>query len=260
MFKILTLNIKKMMIDIHCHLEMLEDIRSAVRNAEKAGVSVIVANGLDFPSNEAVLEMSYKYKIIKAALGLYPNLDFHVPDDLEADQIIEQISTNKKKIVALGEVGLDFKDSKSEAEKEQQIKNFRKIIETAKKLDLPMIVHSRKAEKETIEVLESSKNKKVVMHCFSGKKHLIKKAVDLGFYFSIPTNVVRSMHFQNLIETVPLSRLFCETDSPYLSPFRDKTNEPSFVAESYKMIAKIKGLTVDETIKAVYMNYKKLFE
>ena len=114
---------------------------------------------------------------------------------------------------------------KENFEKQKQV--FQKLINLAEKINKPLIVHSRKAEADVIEMLENSKAK-VLLHCFCGKKSLIKKAADLGFNFSIPTNVVRAQNFQGLIKEVDINQLFAETDAPYLSPFKDKRNEPAF--------------------------------
>ena len=97
------------------------------------------------------------------------------------------------------------------------------------------------------------------MHCFCGKKNLIERAAKLKYYFSVPTNVVRAENIQNIVKMVPLSRLFAETDSPFLSPFKEKTNEPAFIIESYKKIAEIKQMTLEEVKNNLFMNYQKLF-
>ena len=136
---------------------------------------------------------------------------------------------------------------------------FEKIINLAEKIKKPIIIHSRKAESDVIDILESSKIKKVLLHCFSGKKNLVKKGADLGYYFSIPTNIVRAHNFQLMAETVNINQLFCETDSPYLSPFKEKQNEPAFVIESYKKIAKIKRMELEEVINNVWMNWQRVF-
>ena len=98
-----------------------------------------------------------------------------------------------------------------------------------------------------------------MLHCFSGKKILVKKAADLGYYFSIPTNIVRAQNFQLMAKEVNINQLFCETDTPYLSPFREKQNEPAFIIESYKKIAEIKGMDLEEVKNNIWMNYQKLF-
>jgi len=107
-------------------------------------------------------------------------------------------------------------------------------------------------------MLESSSVKKIIMHCFSGKKSLVKRVRDNGWFLTIPTCVTRARQFQDIIKEVPLSQLFCETDAPYLSPFKDKRNEPAFIIESYKKIAEIKGMELNEVINNVWMNWQRL--
>ncbi|MBS3159016.1 TatD family hydrolase [Candidatus Woesearchaeota archaeon] len=154
------------------------------------------------------------------------------------------------------EVGLDFVNG----EDNQQIEDFGKMIALAEELEKPIVVHSRKAEQKCIEMLESSKNKKIVMHCFSGKKLLVKRITDNGWFLTVPTIVVRSQQFQDIAGNVPISQLFCETDSPYLSPYKEKRNEPAFVAESYRKIAEIKQMDIIEVANNIYMNWQKVFE
>ena len=109
-------------------------------------------------------------------------------------------------------------------------------------------------------MLESSKNKKIIMHCFSGRKSLVMRIVDNGWFLTIPTNVVRSLQFQENAKIAPITQLFCETDSPYLSPYRDQSNEPAFVIESYKKIAEIKNMDINEVTNNIYMNWQRIFK
>jgi TatD DNase family protein len=132
-------------------------------------------------------------------------------------------------------------------------------LKLAKKIKKPVIIHSRKAEKEVIDILEELDMKKAILHCFCGKKKLIKKAKELGLFFSISTNVVRAENIQGIIKEIPISKLFSETDSPFLSPFKEKMNEPSFIIESYKKIAEINNITLEETKNQLFLNYQKLF-
>ena len=134
------------------------------------------------------------------------------------------------------------------------------MIKLAEELKKPIVVHSRKAELKCIEMLESSKNKKIIMHCFSGKKSLIKRIEDNGWFLTIPTIVVRGFQFQDIAKNVPITQLFCETDSPYLSPYKEQMNEPAFVIESYNKIAELKNMDVNEVINNIYMNWQRLFE
>lgn len=258
----------ELLIDIHCHLDHVRfnDLDKVIENAKKAGVKVILTNGINPETNRKSLELAKKYDIVKAAMGIYPihqlkkeieegNYPLN-PNVFDVDEEIKFIEENKDKILAIGECGLDGLDE--EHLSEQKIV-FEKLIKLSEKIKKPLIIHSRRAEKEVIDLLESSNCKKVLLHCFSGKKWLVKKAADLGYSFSIPTNIVRAQNFQDLAKEVNISQIFCETDSPYLSPFREKRNEPAFVVESYKKIAEIKRMEIQEVMNNIWMNYERLF-
>jgi TatD DNase family protein len=244
-----------MLIDIHCHLDVEhfeKDLPEVIKNAEEKELKVILTNGTNSDSNKATLKLAKKYDIVKAALGIYPE---HA-HELDIEKEIEFIKKHKEHIVAIGEVGLDGIDKTNF---EEQKKCFQQMIDLAKELNLPIIIHSRKAESVCIEMLQASKIKKVLLHCFCGKKNLIERARKLGYYFSVPTNVVRAENFQSLVRNVPITQLFAETDAPWLSPFKDKRNEPAFVVESYKEIAKQKKMTLEEVKKNIFMNWQKVF-
>lgn len=257
-----------MLVDVHCHLfheKFKSDLDKVIERARKNNVKVIISSGVNAPTNRETLEIAKKYDIVKASLGLYPIDLLGKQDEVGLTRQIEPfvledelefIKKNKNKIIAIGECGLDFAFSK---EYDKQIKNFEKIISFAEKIKKPLIVHSRKAEKECLDLLESSKLKKVMLHCFSGNKKLIKRGYELGCYFSIPTVIVRLQHFQTLVEMVDISRLLTETDAPWLSPYPDKRNEPSFVFEVIKKIAEIKKLDKKEVENIIFMNYQNLF-
>jgi TatD DNase family protein len=255
-------------IDVHCHLDFPEIYPGAdkvIERAKQAGVSIIISNGVDPKTNRLTLELAKKYDIVKPALGFYPPDAWHKeiksPVEFKFDfkafeEEIDFIRKNKNKIAAIGEIGLDYKDG---ADKELQKRIFTSLIHLAKELDKPVIVHSRKAEEDVITILEQEKAKKVILHCFCGKKNLIEKASELGYYFSIPTNVVRAENIQGIVKSVSINQLFAETDSPFLSPFREKMNEPSFVVESYKKIAEIKGLNLEEVKNIIFRNWQRVF-
>lgn len=258
-----------LLIDAHSHLDhplLMNKIEGIVKNAEKVGVKHIITNGINPETNRACLEISKKYDIIRCAMGIYPRNalkreiesgEFPLKvSDFDIDQEIDYIRKNKNNIVAVSEVGLDFVDG----ENRQQIEDFEKMISLAEELKKPIVVHSRKAEQKCVEILESSKLKKIVMHCFCGKKSLVKRISDKGWYLTIPTIVVRSQQFQDLVKSVPITQLFCETDSPYLSPYKGQYNEPAFVVESYKKTAELKQMDVNEVISNIYMNWQKVFE
>jgi TatD DNase family protein len=256
-----------MLVDVHAHLDhemFAKDRDEVIARAKAAGVKVIVANGVDPETNGYVLALAKKYDVVKPALGIYP------PDALQEevncggypikmkpydlDEELEKIENAKP--IALGEVGLDYKNGKDIA---RQKEIFQRFIDLSKKMDIPLIVHSRKAEADVIDMLDASNAKKVVLHCFSGRKHLIRRAADKGWTFSIPTNVVKTEHFQQMIRDVHISQLLTETDCPYLSPFAGQRNEPAFVLESLKKIAEIKGMTLEDAANVIFMNYQNLF-
>ena len=248
-----------MLIDVHCHLDLVEKeglkIEKIIEKCRKNKVGLIITQGVEKKSNRKVLEYASNYKEVKVALGFYPTHTTEVKKE-EIDEEIEFIRKNAGKIVAIGEVGLDLKELKSlEIQKEA----FEKFIALSIELDKPIIVHSRKAEEECIDILEKMKAKKVIMHCFSGKMSLAKRIRELGWSFTIPTSVKNSEHFQKIIADTDISQLLCETDSPYLHPDKGFPNEPANVVESYKKIAEIKKLSVKDVEKKIEDNFKRLF-
>jgi len=259
----------KLLVDVHSHLDhplLIGKIDEIVHRARDAGLKHIIANGINPETNRICLELSRKYDIVKCGMGVYPRNAIKKEiesgeyplktDDFDIDKEIEFIRKNKNNIAAVSEVGLDFVGGESK----EQIEDFEKMIKLAEELKKPIVVHSRKAELKCIEILESSKNKKIIMHCFSGKKSLVKRIADNGWFLTVPTIAVRSQQFQDIAKNVPITQLFCETDSPYLSPYKGKLNEPAFVIESYSKIAEIKGMDIDEVANNIYMNWQRIFE
>ncbi len=247
-----------MFIDVHCHLDLIEkeiDIDSIIKKCRENKV-LIVADGVDIKTNRKMLEYAEKYENVKTCLGVYPEHIIELSDN-EIKIEIDFIRKNKDKILGIGEVGIDFVKQDG---KDKQEEYFREFINLAIELDKPVIVHSRKAEKECIEILEKMKAEKVVMHCFSGNMRLVQKIINNKWMLSIPASVKHAEHFQKVIEIAPIENLLCETDSPYLHPDRKFPNTPDNVIESYKMIAKIKGISLKEAEKKIEENFKKLFE
>lgn len=251
-----------MFIDAHCHLDMLAKegiaVKKAVANAVKKDVEIIIVNGINPEHNREILELSEEFSEIKSALGMYP-IDALKLSGKEIDDEIEFIRKNKNKIIAIGEIGLDLKEDELHKGFDKQKKTFEKFVKLAIEMKKPVIVHSRKAELETVELLEEVGAVRVVMHCFSGKMILVDRIVKNGWCLSIPANVRYSQQFQDVVKRVPVENLFCETDSPYLHPFKEWPNEPANVVESYKKIAEIKGLSLKEVEKKIEENYKRIF-
>ncbi len=259
-----------MIVDVHSHLgfdQFSKDLDQVIERAKQAGVVAILCSGVDHESNVRALELSKKYDIVKASLGIYPldavGLGHYdgVPREartIDVDEEIKFIRKNKDKIIAIGEIGLD-KSPEVDCKLEEQKEVFWKAIKLAEEIKKPIVIHTRKAEAECLEILESSKLKNVVLHCFTGNLKLVKKAEDLGFYLSIPAIITRLKHFQEVVERVSLGNILTETDAPYLSPYKGERNESSYIKETIKAIANIKNVTEDETEKIIYSNYQKVF-
>ncbi len=246
-----------MLIDVHCHLDYKDfdkDREEVIERAKNNNVKVIISNGTDLESNKKVLELSKKYEIIKPAFGLYP-VEAESMSEKEIDKSLDFIKNNNP--VAIGEVGLDLHNGK-DIEKQKQV--LRRLIELSRELDIPIIIHSRKAEEEVIELLKETKPNKVILHCFCGNKELTEEAEKLGYLFSIPTSITRTKTFKKLAKRIQLKSILTETDAPFLSPYEGKRNEPSFIKETIKKISEIKGITEEELEKIIFMNYQNLFK
>ena len=189
-----------------------------------------------------------------------PNLDEdflrHV-EKFDVDKELKWIEKNKDFCVAIGEIGLDYKIIPGTEDLQKEV--FVKALRLAKKIDKTVVIHSRKAEADVIKVMEKEGMKRVMMHCFQGKKSLIKKCVELGWFFSVPAVITRLDHFKMMVEIVPLDNLVTETDAPYLSPEAGTRNEPANVAVTIKEISRIKGISEKEVAKKIFGNAKKLF-
>lgn len=260
-----------LLVDVHCHLDharFKNDLDQVISRAKEAGVKVIITSGVNSATNRQILDIAEKYDIVKPSFGMYPidalakeleGTDEFVRDvkPIDVDEELKFIEENKDKCIAIGECGLDYHWVKNKDEEQKRI--FQKIIELAKRIDKPMIIHSRKAESDAVEILESNDMKRVVMHCFQGRKHLIRRAADNGWCFSIPPVITRLQHFQVMADMVNINQLLTETDAPYLSPFPGQRNEPAFVLETIKKIAEIKNMTAEETANNIWMNYTKMF-
>lgn len=252
-----------MFIDVHCHLDKLIEegitAEKAIKNAKSKNVNKMVVNGTDHQQNQIILELAKKHQEVLPALGIYP-IDALKLSESEIDEEIDFIKKNKKLIFAIGEVGLDLKEEELHKTLDKQKKILTKFVELSIELKKPVIIHSRKAELHTIELLEKLNAKKVIMHCFSGKMSLVDRIAKNGWLLSIPANSHYSEQFQNVIKRVPIQNLLCETDTPYLHPLKEWPNEPANVVYSYKKIAEIKGIKLEEAEKELENNFNKLFK
>ena len=241
--------------DVHAHLDMVKDREAAIRRAAAEGVQVIVNNSVDPDSNRKSLELQEKHEIVKAALGIYPVNAVEMADS-EVSKEISFIKENGSRIAAIGEIGLDYQET---ADRARQHEVFGRLLGLAKDLGKPVIVHSRKAEKEVIEALMDAGSERVILHAFHGSMKLVREGSEKGFCFSVPSNILRSSHFQKLVEIAPIGNLLTETDSPYLGPLEDKRSEPAFVKMTVEKIAKIKGIKPEATANGLWNNYRRMF-
>jgi len=248
------------LVDVHAHLEssrFKDDLDEVIEKCKKAGVEFVINSGTSPERNRECLELSKKYDIVKASFGIYPIGNFSKDIDGE----IAWIEEHADECVAVGECGLDFDTEGRKASFEKQKVIFEKQIDLAKRLKKSIVIHSRKAETEAIEILEENgmKDEKVVMHCFCGRKSLIKRCVENGWYFSVPPAIKRWDNFKMLVEMVPLGQLLTETDSPYLGPIGGERNDPSNVAVTIGEVARIKELSVEEVSENIFENAKRVF-
>lgn len=242
-----------MLSDCHCHLD-LKDFDSDRNRVVKERV-IVVNNGLNPESNRKTLELA-KNPNVKPALGFYP-WDAVKSGVKEVEKEIEFIS--KQKIVAIGEVGLDYYHGKDPKDIELQKEVFTKFLRLAEKMDIPAVVHTRSAESDVLELIKKVKIK-IVLHMYTGSLKLVKDFLEIGCYFSIPSLVVRSKSMQELVEKVPIEKILTETDAPYLSHKKGLRNEPKFVKYSIKKIAEIKKISVKECEEKIYSNFKEVFK
>ncbi len=262
------------LVDDHCHLmhaAYKNKLDEVIERAKKAGVKTIICSGVNVSTNREALEIGKQYApLVRVSLGIYPVDALGLPQDVESglsvqkgpidlDKEFEFIKAHKNDISAFGENGLDYHWIKEPELQKKERENFARIIEFAEKLKKPMIVHTRKAEQDCIDMLTSSKLKTVVLHCFEGRKSLIKRAADAGYIFSIPTSIARSQHFQVMAEMAPINQITTETDGPYLSPDGSFPNMPENVRVVIEKIAQIKKFEPEEVANNVWLNFQRIY-
>lgn len=251
------------LFDTHAHLDFPrfdKDRDEVIKRAYNKGVKTIVNIGSNMTTSRNSVELSRRYENIYAAIGVHP----HDADtfNLNVSKKLNKLADNDK-VVAIGEIGLDFHYDNSPREKQKQ--SFRAQLRLAKKLDLPVVIHTRDADKETLNILKEEKAKELggIMHCFASDKKMAKEILDLGFYIAFGGLITfkNLSDLRDVVKEVPLDRLLIETDSPYLTPepHRGKRNEPAYVKFVAEKIAEIKGIAVEEVAKITTENAKKVY-
>lgn len=247
-----------MLIDTHCHLysEYYSDIDDIVNLAKKSNVNILINNGCDSKSNKEVIELINKYKNMYGAIGIHPEeVENYTIEDIK---FIEG-SINNKKIVAIGEIGLDYHYSKEN--KEKQIKLFELQLDIANKYKVPVIIHSRDATEDTINILRKY-NIKGVIHSFSGSLETAKIYIKMGFLLGINGVVTfKNCNLKDILVNIGLNNIILETDSPYLTPvpYRGKQNNPSHILDIAKYISEIFNVSLEEVSKITTKNVLDLY-
>lgn len=257
------------MIDTHCHInfDAYDDDRDAVvQDAAAAGVTRIIIPSVDVQSTQDALQLSQQYEGIFATAGVHPN---HTSDFDEAMQTALEQHAQQPKMVAIGEIGLDYHWDKSP--KDTQMSAFRTQLALAAKLELPVIIHNREASHDVLSVLEewvttlpdALKERPGVLHSFSAEAEYAERALAIGFYlgFTGPITFKKATDLHSVARSVPLDRILVETDGPFLTPhpYRGKRNKPEYIPYIVDRLASLKQISTDEMAQATTANAERLF-
>lgn len=255
-------------VDSHCHLdypELSDDFEGTLAHARNAGVEHMLTIGVDLEKADRVRKIAESVPNVHATFGIHPHNAQKTLDTVPIDQLKQTLKEYAAfdKIVGYGETGLDYYYNNSPEEAQKQC--FQAHIEAGVAEDLPLIVHTRDAEEDTLRWLKEHGQGKVrgVIHCFSGTAYLAKGALELGFYISCSGIITfkKAQDICDVIADVPLDRLLIETDAPYLAPVphRGKPNQPAYVVHTARRLAEIKGVSLEEVAEATTRNFYQLF-
>ena len=254
-----------MIIDSHCHLTyepMSSSLEETIKRANNDGVKYFLTISTEDKSFKNILNILENYKSVYGTYGIHPH-EAKKHKEIRSRDIMQKVKKNKK-IIGIGESGLDFYYNYSE--KKDQISSFLEHIDASQNTNLPIIVHTRSAEEDTLRILKQAiqkKNLKILIHCFTGTKQFAFKLLDLGAYISASGIVTfkNSSELANTFKIIPNDRILVETDSPYLSPdpLRGKSNEPSHIVHTVKFLSKLKNLNENELSEITSKNFFNLF-
>ncbi len=252
-----------MLFDTHVHLndeQFNEDLQEVIERAKEAGISYMVVVGFNRPTIERAISLVKEYDFLYASIGWHPVDAIDMTDEDLA--WIEEMAANPK-VVALGEMGLDYHWDKSPHDVQKEV--FRRQIGLAKKLKLPIIIHNRDATEDVVQILREENAEEVggIMHCFSGSAETAKECIEMNFHISLggPVTFKNAKKPKRVAIEVPLDRLLIETDCPYLAPhpYRGKRNEPAYVKLVAEQVAELKEISFEEVAQKTTENAKKLF-
>jgi len=248
-----------MLYDTHCHLDMLteKDATIAIIEAQKVGVKEAISCSTSFASNQKNISLAEKNIGINAAIGIYP-IDALELNEEELNKAFDYFSKNLNKASAIGEVGLDYKLSKDKEEREKQRIIFERFLTLAQKNSKPVIIHSRYAQTQVLDVLSTFNLKKVILHSFVDSEKLMKQATDKGYYISAGCNVLYNSEVEKRVAEFSLDFLLFETDSPIR--FNGEMNIPKKILQIAQKTAELKKLSYEEVEEQVEKNYLKIFK
>ena len=253
-----------MFIDSHAHIDGTEfdaDREEVIQRAHAAGVSVILNVGTGDPHSgafERAVELGKTHESIYTAIGTHPH-DARLYDDAAEAKIKNLI--NHDRVIAWGEIGLDFHYDNSP--RDAQVEVFKRQLRSARECDLPVVIHTREAEAETIDILRNEYNGSGIFHCFSGSMELAQRAIEIGFMISFSGIVTfkKADELRAVAKQAPLDRLLIETDCPYLTPipYRGKRNEPAYVVEVARCLATLHDVSIEDMARITSENFNRFF-
>ncbi len=253
---------KSLLIDSHAHIyyrDYAGDFTDMLKRAEDAGVAAILVVGTDIESSRESVELAEKYPQLYASVGIHPHDAGRVTDPCY--DVIRTLALSSKKVVAIGEIGLDFYRDRSPRNIQELV--FRGFLQLAAELSKPVIIHDRDAHDRIITILREETVRKGVLHCFSGDTAMALEAIALGFHISIPGTITYNSNQSlcDVVKAVSIDQMLVETDCPYLTPVphRGKRNEPAYVRLAAEKVAEVKSLTLDDVARVTTKNARDLF-
>lgn len=253
-----------MLVDSHCHLNYpeFEDLPAVLQRANDNDVNIMQTISTKRSDFAEVKKIAEENEQVYCSIGIHPH-EAEKHQDISIEELVKEAT--HPKVIGIGETGLDYYYEHSP--REEQKSSFRIHIEAARQLDLPVIVHTRDAEEDTIEILADEMQKtpfKFLIHCFTSSKQLADKSVELGGYISLSGILTfkKAEEIQSVAKELPLDRILVETDAPYLAPVphRGKPNEPAFTKHTAEFLAELRGIPYDEIAKSTTDNFLRLFD
>ena len=247
-----------MLIDTHAHLDMLDDVDTAIKEARTAGVKEIIIPSASEDSFERILEICHKYDDVYALLGVHPE-DCEKFTNSTAKKIIDLASDPK--VVGIGEIGLDYHYTKENKDIQKRV--FNTQLEIAKVLDLPIVVHDREAHGDTLQILKEQNVKNVLLHCYSGSVEFAHECIKLGYKIALGGVVTfkNAKEIKAVVQEIDIKDIMLETDCPYLAPhpFRGQENSPKYIGFVAKEIANLKNISYDSVANTTSENARSFF-